>query len=219
MPFLSDDLSKIPVNNSLLRKELGLIGKKVILYFGRITPQKGLMDLLGAFSKIQSELGNVVLLICGGADKYFLDFSQATSYEYKCRSLAEKLLQGKVIFVGQVNPTNKQDYFVLADFFVHPHTDMGELTDGWGLSLNEAASMSLPIITTDRVGSAPDLVVDGENGYIVSAGDIDQLSSRMKDLLCDDHKRRRFAASSRQVFEKYHQPSQITQNIWEAING
>ena len=218
LPFLSEDLSKIPLRNPILKEQLGLIDKKVILYFGRITPRKGLTDLLVACSEIQTDLDDVILLICGGADSYFSDYSEAFSYEDECRTLAKKLLPGKVIFVGPVNPADKQDYFTMADLFVHPHTDLGELTEGWGLVLNEAASMSLPIICTDRVGSAPDLVVDGENGYIISAGDTKQLAYRIRELLADDEKRLRFANSSRRVFEKYHQPSQIPQKIWKAIH-
>ena len=218
LPMLSDDLSKIPFNQPTLKEQLGLIDKKVILYFGRITPQKGLADLLVACSKIQNNLDDVILLICGGADRYFRDYSEALSYEDECRTLAEKLLPGKVLFVGPVNIADQQDYFTMADLFVHPHTDLGELTEGWGLVINEAASMSLPIICTDRVGSAPDLVVDGENGYIVPAGDTKQLAYRIRELLTDDEKRHHFADSSRRVFEKYHQPSQIPQKLWEAIH-
>lgn len=218
LPMLSDDLSEIPFNQPMLKKQLGLIDKKIILYFGRITPRKGLTDLLVACSKIQNNLDDVILLICGGTDKHFLDYSEAFSYEDECRDLAEKLLPDKVVFVGPVNPADKQDYFSMADLFVHPHTDLGELTEGWGLVLNEAASMSLPIISTDRVGSAPDLVVDGENGYIIPAGDTKQLAYRIRELLIDDEKRHHFANASRQVFEKYHQPCQIPQKLWGAIH-
>ncbi len=219
MPFLSDDLSKLPVNNPLIRDELGLTDKKVILYFGRITPRKGLADLLAAFSKIQEKLTDAVLLVCGGADTHFLDFGQAAPYEVECRILAENMPPGKVIFAGPVKPVDKQDYFAAADLFVHPHTDMGELTEGWGLVLNEAASMSLPIITTDRVGAAPDLVHVGESGFILPAGNIDQLAAKIENLINDDAKLQQFSLASRQVFEKYHQPAQIVEELWEAVSG
>jgi glycosyltransferase involved in cell wall biosynthesis len=219
MPFLSDDLSKKPVNNRLLREKLGMAGKKIILYFGRITPRKGLADLLAAFAMVYAKLADVVLLVCGGVDSHFLDFSQAAPYESQCRTLADTMPPGKVIFTGQVNPADKQDYFSLADLFVHPHTDMGEQNEGWGLVLNEAASMSLPIITTDRVGAAPDLVHDGESGYIVPAGDIEVLAARIELLMSDDDKLRRFALATREVFEAYHQPSRIADTLWEAVSG
>ena len=129
------------------------------------------------------------------------------------------LLPAKVFFTGLINPADKPDYFAIADLFVHPHTDMGELTEGWGLVINEAASMSLPIITTDRVGSAPDLVINGENGYIAQAGNIVQLSEKIEELLCDETKLIEFSLASRRAFEKYHRPAQIPQAILEAMNG
>ena len=88
LPFLSDDLAELPLKQPRLREELGLNGKKVVLYFGRITPQKGLRDLILAFSRIQNRVNKAILLVCGGADKYFSDFSRAIVYEKECRLLA-----------------------------------------------------------------------------------------------------------------------------------
>ena len=218
LPFLSDDLRKIPVTNSGLRSTLGITGKKVVLYFGRITPQKGLTDLLTACSQIGQSMKNVVLLICGGADNYFLDFFQANSYEKECHAMAEKLLLGKVIFTGPVNPSKKQDCFALADLFVHSNTDMGELTEGWGLVLNESASMGISIITTDRVGSVPDLLDDGYSGYILRAGDVGELSSTIKELLEQDERRQQFGMVSHQLLERYHQLLNIHANCLGGIS-
>ncbi|HBG18162.1 MAG TPA: hypothetical protein DDY32_02500 [Desulfobulbaceae bacterium] len=217
MPLLSDDLRRLPVDKPRLMENLGLQGKKVILYFGRLTRQKGLQDLLLACILAKKAMEKSVLLVCGGADRHFSDFSDTASYEDECRRLAEVLLPGKVIFTGPIASSDKHNYFQLADLFIHPHGKRG--TDGWGLVINEAASMSLPIIVSDRVGCAPDLVVNGQNGYIVPAGDVRALAGRIEELMTDDGKRTRFAGQSRLVFERYHQPKKVPQVIWEALNG
>ena len=217
MPLLSDDLRRLPVDKPRLKETLGIKAKKVILYFGRLTRQKGLQDLLLACILAKKAMEESVLLVCGGADRHFSDFSDSTTYENECRRLAEVLLPGKVIFTGQIASSDKHNYFHLADLFVHPHGKRG--TDGWGLVINEAASLSLPIIVSDRVGCAPDLVVNGQNGYIVQAGDVRALAGRIEELMTDDGKRMRFAGQSRLVFERYHQPKTVPQVIWEALNG
>ncbi len=50
---------------------------------------------------------------------------------------------------------------IIADVFILPST-----TESWGLIINEAMDFGLPIITTNQVGAAPDLVRHGENGFI-----------------------------------------------------
>jgi len=217
MPILSDDLRQLEVDKLALKEELGIAGQKVLLYFGRIIRRKGLKELLLACIRIKDVLDNTKVLVCGGADRHFPNFSASASYEGECRTLADAELTGKVVFTGPIASSDKHNYFRLADLFVHPHGRIS--SEGWGLVVNEAASMALPIIVSDRVGSAPDLVVNGENGYIVRAGDIDELSRRIKELITDDDKRKRLAARSRFLFEKYHQPQKIPEILWEALNG
>jgi len=217
MPMLSKDLRGMKINNPALKKELGISEKKVILYFGRIIRQKGLKDLLLACVRIKKALGNTTVVVCGGVERHVSDFSDSVSYEGECRKLADAQLPGMVIFTGPIASSDKHNYFQLADLFVHPHGSKS--SDGWGLVINEATSMALPVIVSDRVGSAPDLVVNGENGYIVGAGDVDELSRRIEELITDDEKRKFMAARSRSLFEKYHQPQQIPEILWEALHS
>jgi len=219
LPFLSEDLAAVPPLETDLKGRFDLAGKKVILYFGRITPRKGLQDLLRAFSKVTAAIHNTALLVCGGADPRFLDFSEATSYELECRTMAKELGLGNITFVGPIPPANKQDYFRLADIFVHPHTNLGGLVEGWGLVLNEAASLGLPIITTDRVGGAPDLVEAGGSGYIIPAGDWKIMADKIIELLGDEGKMERFSQRSRVIFENYHRPGDIPDILWRALEG
>ena len=214
LPFLSSDLKNTKLTKPKLKAELDLENKIVILYFGRIIPQKGLSDLLLAFSQIKDKFNDAVLLVCGGPDPNFKGFAEAECYEQKCREIASEIAHNRVVFTGPISPDQKQDYFSIADIFVHPHTDLKDLYDGWGLVINEAASMSLPMIVTDRVGASADLVLDGINGFIVPAGNPTALGSRLSDLLGDRQKLRSFSLESRRVFEQYHQPKNITGTLW-----
>lgn len=59
----------------------------------------------------------------------------------------------------------------------------------WGLVVNEALAYGLPVIATDQVGAAPDLIDDGVNGRIVTAGSVSALADAMRDLESWDHDR------------------------------
>ena len=218
LPFLSDDLSELTVTKLDLKRQLGLQDKKIILYFGRITPQKGLQDLIAAFKNIKSQINNAVLLVCGGSDRHFHDFNEAAIYEKECRKKAAEFSRSDILFTGPILPRDKQNYFAIADIFIHPHTNLEETRDGWGLSINEAASMSLPIIATDRVGSVADLVRDGFNGYIVKSGDVKELSCKTVEVLRDEKRLKAFSENSRLVFEDYHNLDRLNSAILDAIH-
>lgn len=218
LPFLSEDLRNIKASNPDLAQQLKIKDKIVIVYFGRITPRKGLKELLKAYKAVESEIPESVLLICGGADAYFDGYNQDADYENECITIAQAL-GNRVIMTGMVQPQEKHNYLAISDIFIHPHTSFGNLYEGWGLVINEATSMSLPVITTDRVGSSKNLVVDGVNGYIIPADDEKQLAEKITQLVKDKSLRDQFSVKSRELFERYHKPGNITKEILRAMRN
>ena len=81
-------------------------------------------------------------------------------------------------FAGFLNQTEIPRAFAAADVLILP-SDYGET---WGLVVNEAMASSLPAIVSDRVGSAHDLVVDGETGFVFPYGDTVALAARIAHL-------------------------------------
>jgi glycosyltransferase involved in cell wall biosynthesis len=69
----------------------------------------------------------------------------------------------------------------------------------WGVVVNEAAASGLPLVLSDRVGAARDLVRDGENGFVVPADDIASAARALEQLAADPALRRRMAARSREL--------------------
>jgi len=107
-----------------------------------------------------------------------------------------------VHFTGFLNQTEMWKAYVPADAFVLPSTN-GET---WGLVTNEAMLFGLPVIVSDQVGSGPDLVIEGETGYVFSGG-AEGLADAMQKLL---QKRDRAAgmgsAGRTLVLENYSMP-------------
>jgi len=198
LPFLSLD----PI------RELGssVPREKTILYFGRITRQKGLDQLIVAFRELK--LSGVQLVICGGvSSSFFWELADSEKFFAECRELAGEDLSIK--FVGEVPPEKKNIYFQNAMLFVHPHSDLSDLFDGWSLVINEAISYGLPVVCSDRVGAASTLVQHGYNGLVYRAGRIDELKTCILELVNNDEKTARFSKHSKRIFNEYHQPAAI----------
>lgn len=78
----------------------------------------------------------------------------------------------------------------------------------WGVVVNEAAASGLPLVLSDRVGAARDLLVDGENGFLVTAGDEQAAAGALRTLARDADLRRRMGARSRELVRDWgYEPS------------
>ena len=88
-------------------------------------------------------------------------------------------LSKQVSFVGQVPPNEIGDYYDKADIYLN-----GSEIDNLPLSILEAFACGLPIVTTDA-GGIPDIVSDGETGFLVPRGNFQMLAERAQELLND----------------------------------
>jgi len=202
----SEDLSQSLIKGTS-RLKLRVHKKKIILFMGRIIPLKGLDDLIFAFSKIEKMYRDTVLLICGDGN-----------YRKYCEILAKRLLLKNVYFEGMVDREIVPDYFAACDIFVLPSKKYKGQMEGWGSVLNEAASMAKPIITTDAVGGAPDIVHEGVNGYIVKNGNVEELYNAICKLLDENNLRKTMGKRSRFIFEQFNDFNKAINNLTVAVD-
>lgn len=205
-PLCSNDLKRRPINKDI-RKELNLKNQKVILYLSRIIKRKGLDLLIKAFSKLEKEIDNVFLLVVGDGD-----------FRNNCESLAQRLEVSNVLFYGVVDPDDAPSFYQACDLFVLPSWPYKGQLEGWGMVINEAASMGKPIITTDAVGAAPDLVKNGYNGYIVRSNCVEDLHERMKQILINPELAKKMGTNSRIVFEEYNDLAKAANIFKQALD-
>ncbi|MEP6893404.1 MAG: glycosyltransferase family 4 protein, partial [Gaiellaceae bacterium] len=93
--------------------------------------------------------------------------------------------------------------YVAADIFALLSTH-----EPWGVVVNEAAACGLPLVLSDRVGAAYDLLRDGENGALVPAGDVAAASAAIRRLATDPELRLAQGASSRELMAGWgYEPS------------
>lgn len=149
------------------RYELGF--KKddiVVLFAGKLEPKKSPAIILEMARRLSGKQFKF-LLIGNGV------------MEQELKHSAEKL--DNVKFLDFQNQSNMPAVYRLADIFLLPSVGPGET---WGLAVNEAMACGKPVIVSDKVGCATDLVINAENGYMFSAGNANDLESRL--LLCLD---------------------------------
>lgn len=144
------------------------------LYVGHLKAEKGLLDLLHAFR----ECGNLTrhairLKIMGGGDTDENEMIVKNAY-------AAAGLSG-VSFVGVLTGADKWREFFTSDVFVLPSH-----SEDMPMTILEAMACGLPVISTS-VGSIPEVVEDGRNGYLVASRDFSSLAEMMARLAdhCD----------------------------------
>lgn len=138
---------------------------KVFVAVGRMTPEKNFGMLIKAFSELKDE--NVILLIIGRDINGFIQKHKDDT-------------PNNTHYIGSVQ--NVYDYLLCSDCFI-----MSSTYEGLPISIIEAMSASLPIVSTP-VGGIPDIVTDGENGYLSASVEVDDFVNTIERYLNDDKK-------------------------------
>ena len=192
------EYSRVGVNE--IKEELGIKAEKVILYVGRLIEAKGVQYLLKAFSLVNKDFKNVELLIVG--DGYYRD---------QLLSIVRKNNIENVSFRGFAQITQLTKFYFVADVLVLP-----SLYEPWGLVINEAMNFGLPIITTEGVGAAGELVQDGKNGYIVKPGDVTSLYIALRKIIRDYKLAIKLGKESLKMI-RFHTPKRSADILHQAI--
>ena len=135
--------------------------RPVILYASKFIKRKHAPMLLEAF--LESDIDAELWFIGDGEDMSRLQ-------EILSHDQAQKIVK----LLGFKNQTELPGYFAQCDVFVLPSEK-----EPFGLIINEVMNASKAIITTNEVGSARDLIKDGENGWVINAGDKNALKEAL----------------------------------------
>lgn len=171
------------------RGELSVSASSTLLIFvGRITPDKGISELLEAFSGLLAMNYDVDLLLVGPQDR---DRGGAGSLDL---SQAEK--SPRIHAIGYSDCPER--YLAIADIFCLP-----SYREGFGTVVMEAAAMGLPTVGTAIYGLT-DAVADGETGILVPPRDAGALREALRRLLdCPDERIRMGRAARQRCFELF----------------
>jgi glycosyltransferase involved in cell wall biosynthesis len=174
-----------------LRRDLRIdAGRPVILYASKFEPRKRPGDLLLAYEKViaRSDVSVKPELVFLG------DGELRPSLEAKAR----KKGLSTVKFLGFRNQSELPKFYALCDVFVLPSMD-----EPWGLVVNEVMATGKPVIVSDQVGCARDLVHSGRNGFVFSVGDVDALATSLMRVLNNRDEAARMGQASRDIMAKW----------------
>lgn len=148
------------------RRELGIEEKNVVLSVGQMIPRKGIDILIKAAVGLNNSVG--VYIVGGEPSKEMVE-------------LKEQLKLSNVHFVDFKVKEELKKYYSAADVFVFPTRE-----DIWGLVVNEAMSRGLPVISSNRSIAAQEMIIDGENGFMVEPENEKSLHNAILTFLNDD---------------------------------
>jgi glycosyltransferase involved in cell wall biosynthesis len=148
----------------------------VVLYAGRLNPEKNIPLLLHAFRDLLLAVPDAALCIAGAGD-------QRARLETTSQSLG---IAQKVHFLGFISHDELARHYAACDVFVLP-----SLVEIQPLVAMEAMHFARPVIVTRAIVSARELVEEGVNGYIVDPADPAELTARLTTLAQEPDLRRR----------------------------
>jgi N-acetyl-alpha-D-glucosaminyl L-malate synthase BshA len=159
---------------------LGEKGEKIIMHVSNFRPVKRTDLIVEAFKKISAEVKVRLIFVGDGPEM-----------SHTQELIARLGLQDKVDFLG--NQDNVARILPEADLFM-----MASDQEAFGLAALEAMSCGVPVVSTN-IGGVPELVSDGQCGYLVPPGDVEGLAQKSLAILRDEDLARKLGESARRI--------------------
>ena len=164
-----------------------------ILFLGRLGERKGVYDIIKVAKQLNANKKNVKIILAGDGQIE------------KVRDLVKQEKLEEIIEVkGWINSKEKEILLQKADIYILP-----SYNEGLPMSILEAMSYSLPVITTE-VGGIPEIIKNNENGILIKSGDIKSLEDNIIKLIEDENLRKNIGKQARKTIEtKFNLENQI----------
>lgn len=179
----------------------------VFVFVGRIVSDKGINELIKAFSELQTadnnELTGIKLLLVGGLESDLDPLNPET--------LAEINQNKDIISVGfqqDVRP-----FFAISDALVFP-----SYREGFPNVVMQAGAMGLPSIVSD-INGCNEIIVEGENGLIIPPKNVEKLKEKMLTLAKDKNLYTKLKGNSRRMIESRYEQSVVWNALLEEYEG
>jgi len=171
--------------------------KPVVVFCGRLIPEKGVDVLVKAFAHVVKCVPNATLILVGDGN-----------YRSYIEDLIKSLnISNNVEITGLVSNDKIRFYLTCASIFVLPSR-----SEALGNALLEAMAAGLPVIGT-CVGGIPDLIDNDVNGLLVKPNDVTSLSNAIIFLLANTEKAKEFGKNSRKKASLFKVENIVTQYV------
>lgn len=159
---------------------------KVVLFMGRLGVRKGVFDLIEAIKRLDDRIpDDVKFCLCGDVGE-----------EEVKNKIAELEIQHRVAHVGWIDGVQKKEYISSAMINCLP-----SYNEGLPMSILETMAAGIPNISTN-IASIPEVIKDGENGFLIEPGDVDALTEKLYQLIQNKDLREIFSENSFKLINK-----------------
>jgi N-acetyl-alpha-D-glucosaminyl L-malate synthase BshA len=156
---------------------------RVLIHNSNFRPLKRVDDVIHTFAEVRKEVPSVLVLVGDGPER-----SRIESLVHRMK------LAGSVCFLGK--QLNFLEVLQNSDVFLLPSQ-----TESFGLAALEALSCGIPVVAS-RVGGMPEVVVDGETGFLHDVGDVSSMARSAIRLLREDSLYRQMSTAARATVEQ-----------------
>ena len=179
----------------------------VFVFVGRIVSDKGINELIKAFSELQAAENNepagIKLLLVGGLENDLDPLNPET--------LAEINQNKDIISVGFQQDV--RSFFAIADALVFP-----SYREGFPNVVMQAGAMGLPSIVSD-INGCNEIIIEGENGLIIPPKNVEKLKEKMLTLAKDKNLYTKLKGNSRRMIENRYEQSVVWNALLEEYEG
>ena len=178
----------------------------VFVFVGRIVSDKGINELIKAFSELQTvenKPTGIKLLLVGGLENDLDPLNPET--------LAEINQNKDIISVGFQRDV--RSFFAIADALVFP-----SYREGFPNVVMQAGAMGLPSIVSD-INGCNEIIIEGENGLIIPSKNVEKLKEKMLTLAKDKNLYTKLKGNSRRMIENRYEQSVVWNALLEEYEG
>ncbi len=183
-----------------IRSEYALGDDPVILFVGQVRLRKGPQVLLEAAPAILREHSRAHILIVGP------DYGIVDQLKRRARELG---VEKNVIFTGGKSHVELPALYAASDVFVFPTRTPIECL---GLSMIQAMACGKPVVGS-RINGIPEVIVDGETGFLVEPGNPAPLAERVSFLLTNEQRRREMGTAGRRRAEEMFDQDRLVRQL------
>ena len=151
-----------------------------VLFMGRLGVRKGTFDLIEAIKRLDSEIPqDVKFYLCGDVGE-----------EAVRQKVAELGIEHRIAHIGWIDGEQKKEFISKSMINCLP-----SYNEGLPMTILETMAAGIPNISTN-IASIPEIIKNGENGFLIEPGDVTSLVKRLKELICNESLRRSFSQKS-----------------------
>jgi N-acetylglucosaminyldiphosphoundecaprenol N-acetyl-beta-D-mannosaminyltransferase len=178
----------IPHCLDYIPKDASDLNETNIISIGRLSKEKGFLDLIDVFEKVSSKYPNWVLNIVGdGPEK-----------EKIIERIKQKKIENKINLLGFLRKDEINKLLKKSSIYL-----MTSYTESFGIVLLEAGSFGIPAIAFSSAEGAKEIITNGENGFLINNRDINKMSEKTIEIIKNSELRNKLGKDNRKKSLNY----------------